>query len=737
MKCEECTLDSVKVKAFLPNQKQYNLLVVGQAPGRVEVVTGVPFTGSAGKMLFSLMKEAGLYKSNFPQTNLVMCKPPDDGKGNDRAPTPQEIHCCFRHLFEEIQDLKPDLILALGGPSALTLTGKEGILTLRGQFFPLRDLYQHDCSVLCLLHPSFVMRQRQWIPIAVKDLMTIHDFYSGNLKKRKEITYLIDPTYSELEEYLYSSKEVYTFDCETTSLNPREAVTLGIGMSRDDISACGIYFKPNDERIPLVKRWLETRSIPKCAQNGSYDCEVLRCSMQIEVGGMIFDTRLAEQLLNSDMPKNLDHLRAVYTDVPPYKPNKKEMVTISSWGKDRMLKYVCLDALTTWKVMKEQKKQLTSQQAKLQETLLVPLIRVLNYMEHVGMNVDVGKLALLYSEKYLAGQELEKKIYEEIGINPSSPKQITEKFDLKGSDRKELEHQIQRGHPAAEHLKMILQYRDLTKGAGTFLKGVYDRLEDGRIHTQYNIEGTGTGRLSSENPNLQNVPKPFRVIYIADDPDSVLIRADYKQLELWVVSILAPCPVLYAALKAGRDIHGQVLEKMKDYIPDRFLDKRMIAKSVVFGSLYGMSARTIAINYGVQVATAQQWQDILLATYPGLKTYAMDRQNDVLHKGYVTTPFGRKRYVQTVPQGLNAPVQSSASDVTLNALNRVYYEGYLDVRLQVHDEIVIHSSKEDAKKNAKLLKELMSQPVPEMNNQCFQADIKIGENWYDMKEVEV
>jgi DNA polymerase-1 len=742
MNCEECTLDGNAVKIFIPSTLQYNCLAVGQAPGKTEVVTGVPFTGSAGKMLYSLMKSAGLYKNQIPQTNLVQCKPQDDGRGNDLPPSSHEIKCCFRHLYEEIQDLRPELILAFGGPAMLALTGKEGPMSLRGSLHPLLDIYQHECQVLCLLHPSFVMRQRQWINIAVNDLQLVHKFFLGTLEKQKEYDFTLNPTLQELGEYLYTDTPEglpKTFDIETTSLDPFKAEVLGIGFSISADSAVAVYFTgPDDDRIPLIKQWLEDPSEKKCAQNGSYDCKVLEISIGIKVRGMIFDTRLAEQILNSDMPKNLDHLRASYTQIQPYKPTKKEMKDIANWNKDKMLEYCCWDNVTTYQVMKEQSKLITPKQKILHETILVPLIQTINHMEVKGVKVDVDRLALMYAQVIPILEQIKTDLWEKYQLNPASPTQLIKFFNIKKSERTDLEDLINSGHDQREIAQQVLTYRDFAKGSGTFLKGVYERLLDGRIHTQYNIEGTGTGRLSSENPNLQNVPKPFRVIYTADTEDDVLISGDFKQIELWIAGLLGPCPVLINDLQNGVDIHDEVLNQMREYIPERLLwNARVVAKSVVFGTIYGRSPRSIAIAYSVPISTAEAWQEISFGRYPGLKKYYEDRREDFNRKRYVDTPFGRRRYIQSFPQALNAPIQSTAADVVLDKLNKCYYDGRLDVRLQVHDEIVIHESRANAITTAKIFKEIMESTVKELTNTSFPIKLKEGHNWYEMEEIKL
>ena len=739
MDCERCTLDGRKVTIYIPEHFQYNCLFVGQAPGETEVITGMPFTGGAGKTQYRLMKEGGLYKSQFPFTNIVQCKPPSDSKGNDRTPTPTEIKCCIKHLYEEIWSLQPDLICALGGVAMKVLTGNEGIMSHRGSLSKLKEDFQYECDVLSLLHPSFVMKQRHWFPVAINDLRLIHDYFAGSLVNEvSEYDIPLDISASALREYLNTDK-VIDVDIETTGLDPFEATILGLSFSRGPNEARPIYFSNGDDRLEVVKKYLQDPNRPKSMQNGSFDCKVIQQQWGIIPKGLVYDTRLAEQLLNSDMPKNLDHLRAVYTKVRPYKPTKAEMKVMDTWPKDKMMYYNGMDTITTHQVRLAQSKLLSSKEMWLQENLLTPLVEVINSMEIKGVKVDIDTLAGMYAQIIPKADKILKKItLIEPGFNPNSPKQLKELLGTSNAQKATLERMVQRGHERAEFLKLVLEYREYTKGAGTFLKGVFDRLKDGRIHTQYNIEGTGTGRLSSENPNLQNIPKDYRGVYIGDNEDSILISGDYSQLELWTIAVIGDCKVLYEALSNGTDIHGTVEQAIDDYLPLKLKDRRrLIAKLLVFGTIYGMGPTTIARDFKVTKEVAATWQNMLFGVYPGLKEYQEARKVDWSDRGYVTTPWGRKRYIQTVPQALNAPVQSSASDITLSSLNECYYNYNLDIRLQVHDEILIHTPLKDWEENARKLKEAMERPIKEMNGQSFPAHLKAGYDWYNMQEVEI
>jgi DNA polymerase-1 len=721
--CTNCTLGGTKVLPYLPMDPIGRVLLIGQAPGKTEIITGQPFTGSAGKMLYACLKGAGIDKRRVWISNLVLCKPETDKKGNDLPPTPREVMNCNPRLKQEILDVKPVLIVALGGPALYELTGQDKISTARGGLFDLRDKYCYPCPVLACLHPSYVMRQRQWVEIAIKDFQEINRVLMGDATpKDREYDFLIDPPYAELEEYLLRTPFL-AFDTETTGLNVRKDTVIGMSFSNSLTTAAAILLTPGDSRLALVKSILEDSTIRKVTQNGSYDCEILYNSLGIVVQGVQYDTRLAEQMMNPDMPTSLDHLRAVYTKIKPYKPDKKEMARIQHWGKEKMLTYAAWDAVCTYQVMHEQKKLITPGQLNLLETLLVPLVPVLNKMERKGVLIDLNLLAGMYAQNIPVLRALEQDIQERLGINPHSPKQVGEYLHLDSTQRANLEYYVGRGDPRSDDINLILQARDLKKESSTYLKGLWDRLEDGYIHTSYLPDGTGTGRLSSRNPNLQNIPKRIRILYIAEE-GCYIVSGDFKQLELWVGSILAPCHTLHDALKSGVDVHSIMAEEI-----------RIIAKTVVFGTFYGRSARSIAIQFGCSIADAEEWQRICFGSYPGLLKYVKDRYMDYNTSKVVTTPWGRHRVVSAPTQAFNTPVQSSASDVTMSTLVLLGEAGF-DLRLTVHDEIVWVCPKSELDEQIARARKIFERPIPQLQNNSFPTEFKYGENWYELTKYE-
>jgi len=746
-KCEECTLDRAKfVPPQIPDYAQHPILFVGQAPGKVEVTTGIPFTGPAGRMLFRLMSDAGLNKKYANITNAVMCMPP-----GDRRPTPEELACCRPILADVIRRVRPKVIVALGLPAleALTIRGfAQPMEQLRGTVFKLNELFGHDCPVLVTYHPAFVMRQRQWIEIVVNDLrkavaiargdsVSVGDEWNPNM--------ILNPSPTFLADWLGRSFDGATvvFDIETTGLNPFEDKILGIAYCYSGSEAVAITFDPDvkDERFEVVRRFQEDPHVRKCAQNASFDVSFLDMA-GIRTEGIAWDTRCAETVLHPDLPKDLQSMRTLYTTIPPYKPTKREMAMISSMPEPRVLEMACWDVITTWAVMEEQRRMMGETELKLMNDLLIPLIEPLWRMQKVGVRVDVPLLAVIYKRELPKVVEIEHEFMSEVGINPASPAQICERFGLRNSTEELLKAEIRRLHPDAKWFEKILTYRKKRFVLDTVLRGVYDRLIGDRVHTSFLLEGTATGRLASRNPNLQNIPRWLRQIFIPDDPERYwFCEADFKQQELRVGALLAPEPTLLNELETGKSVyktlHREIFGSPEGRDPFQVEREITQTKGVVFGTLYGRTARSIAMEFGVPVAVAERWQAICINRFPGLLEYKRRCERDALGKGYVQTPFGRKRYVTTLTQAYNTPIQSTSADVGLTALLRVYRAGF-DLRLTVYDSLLVQLPKGDLEA-VREFKKTCEQPIEQLGGYGFAVDVKVGKSWgeHDLEKLDL
>jgi uracil-DNA glycosylase family 4 len=740
--CEECTLKECKyVPIYIPEENGFEtdlpVLFIGEAPGEVESMTKRPFTGPAGKMHYSCLLNASLNQNRFPHSNVCSCWPP----GN-RDPTPFEARCCFPRLMNEIHSLRPKLIVALGAVAMEALTEASGkISSNRGRVLPLKEAYNYQCDVLISLHPSFVRRSRQWIPSQIQTYELINDYFNKGIKEELNPKFLYDPDPNELRHYLKREDIIYGTDTETTGLDVLADDILGHSFS-DGETACAVYYSggEDDPRWEVVKEFLEDPKKQKCWQNGSYDTEIAR-SKGILDQGFAFDTRLAQQMLYSDLPSDLDHLRNQWTNIRPYKPTKKEIRRIKHWPKEKMLEYACWDAITTYKVMEAQKKELHETQDELMTNLLVPLVRAIGRIHRRGFLVDVPRLASLYAQC----EPLASEIYNEfasLGVNPRSPQQVARLFEVKTTGFEHLTHQINRQHPKAELMQRLLTFRMYDRLATMYLRNIYKRLKEGRIHTTFKIEGTGTGRLASENPNLQNVPDEMRVIYIPD-PGYTLIDADYSQIELWVaaiiIKILSGDESLLESLQTGIDVHYEACKLCFSHRELKYGNRKQdfthresnIAKSIVFGTFYGRTPRSIGVEFGVSDAEAQSWQLKIMNKYPGLAKYREHVERSYVKQGMLETPFGRVRYLQDLRQGYNFPIQSTASDITLGSIVALDEAGF-EILATVHDSIILQIPTNKFEEKTKEVKRIMERPIPELLNTSFPTGYAEGPNWYDV-----
>jgi DNA polymerase-1 len=283
-------------------------------------------------------------------------------------------------------------------------------------------------------------------------------------------------------------------------------------------------------------------------------------------------------------------------------------------------------------------------------------------------------------------------------------------------------------------MKIELEYRDLSKTSVNYLEGVYSRLEENRIHTHFDIAGTGTSRLSSSNPNLQNVPKPLRIIYIADK-GNVYIDGDFSQVELRVLAIIANEQTMLRELADGQNpYHNIAWEAYHKRWRNLSEEQHNRAKAVVLGTAYGRSPRSIALEFGIPTLLAEQWQDMCITKYPGLLSYKTKQRDLFLEGGKCVTPFGRERLVQRLAQAFNTDIQSSAGDMMKKTLIAMDNVG-LDPRLTLHDSITIQAPKKRVKEAVREFREIMERPTKELGNYCFPCKIGVGENWYELKEV--
>ncbi|WP_431125784.1 DNA polymerase I [Flagellimonas flava] len=568
------------------------------------------------------------------------------------------------------------------------------------------------------------------------------------------------------------------FDTETTSLNPLEAELVGIAFSWE--AKKGFYVPIPEERenameiLETLRPFFESEAIEKVGQNLKYDIKVMK-NYGIEVKGKLFDTMLAHYLINPDMRHNMDVLAETYLNYTPVSITEligkkgKNQLSMRQVPLDKQTEYASEDADITLQLAEHFRPELAEAKTdELFENIEVPLLRVLADMETEGINLDKGFLNNLSEELDKDIKSLEQKIYEAAGeqFNIASPKQLGEilfeKMKLVDKPKKTKTGQYSTAEDVLSYLakdheiiQNVLDFRGLTKLKSTYVDALPNEVQQhsGRVHTDYMQTVAATGRLSSNNPNLQNIPirtergRQVRKAFIPRDENYTLLAADYSQIELRIIAALSEEDTMIEAFKNGEDIHASTASRVFNVpIEEVTREQRGNAKTVNFGIIYGVSAFGLSNQTDLSRTEAKELIETYYKTYPKLRNYMGDQVDFARDNGYVQTVLGRRRYLKDINAGnqvvrgaaernaVNAPIQGSAADIIKIAMINIHKkltEGGFKTKmlLQVHDELVFDAYKPELEEVKKLIKTEMENAyelaVP------LDVEMGLGDNWLE------
>ncbi|OIQ23214.1 DNA polymerase I [Lacinutrix sp. MedPE-SW] len=568
------------------------------------------------------------------------------------------------------------------------------------------------------------------------------------------------------------------FDTETTGLNPLTAELVGIAFSWE--TGKGFYLPfPEDKQeaqaiIEALRCFFEAENIQKIGQNLKYDIKVL-AKYNVEVKGPLFDTMLAHYLINPDMRHNMDVLAETYLNYTPVSITEligkkgKNQLSMRDVPLDKQTEYAVEDADITLQLKEHFEKELgEANTQKLFDDIEVPLLRVLAAMELEGINLDKDFLQSLSNDLNRDIEALVTKIYDVAGeeFNIASPKQLGiilfEKLKLVDKPKKTKTGQYKTGEDilsvlAKEHeiIRNILEYRGLAKLKSTYVDALPLQVEEatGRVHTDYMQTVAATGRLSSNNPNLQNIPirtergRQVRKAFIPRNDDYTLLAADYSQIELRIIAALSKEETMIEAFKNGEDIHASTASKVFGVpIEEVTRAQRSNAKTVNFGIVYGVSAFGLSNQTDLSRGEAKELIDTYYETYPKLKKYMSEQVDFARDNGYVKTILDRRRYLKDINSrnavvrgaaernAVNAPIQGSAADIIkiamINIYNKLEAGNYkTKMLLQVHDELVFDVYKPELEEMTTLIKTEMENAfkmeVP------LDVEVDTGLNWLE------
>ncbi len=600
-----------------------------------------------------------------------------------------------------------------------------------------------------------------------------------NISNTEHIYHIIDTDEKCLAlANLLKKQPMFCFDTETTSLNEIEADLVGISFSIKKGEAYYIPIPSSREeamkRLEYFKDILEDTSIEKTGQNIKYDMHVM-LNYGVQVKGPLFDTMIAHYLIEPDQRHNMDALARTWLN---YEPVSIETLIGKKGSHQGNMRHVALEKIAEYAAedaditlqlracFEPELERIGARQ--LFEEIEMPLVPVLMDMERAGVRLDIESLAEYSLQLEQETNEIETRIYELAGerFNIASPKQLGvilfEKLEVAEKPKTTKTGQYATGEEILEKLKhkhpivdLILDFRSLTKLRSTYIDALPLLVSplDGRLHTSYNQAVASTGRLSSNNPNLQNIPvrtergREIRKAFVARDDDYLLLAADYSQIELRIMAHLSHDEALIEAFNHNLDIHTATASKVYGVkLEEVTKDQRRNAKMVNFGIIYGISAFGLSERLGISRREASDIIESYFKQYKGVKNY-MDKTIDQARTlGYAETICGRRRYLRDITSAnatvrgfaernaINAPIQGSSADMIKLAMIKIHKQiSELNLKskmiLQVHDELVFDVFKPELRLLQDLVKTAMAEAMP--LSVPVVVDANSGKNWLE------
>jgi uracil-DNA glycosylase family 4 len=812
------------------------ILLVGEAPGPDENEQGVPFVGRAGQQLNRMLALAGIAREQVRIVNAVRCFPKNEDRNVNasfRAPTWDEIAACREYLKQEIEAIKPNVIVPLGSVALSAIMGSKSaaastkITKVRGTEFWSEEF---NCKIMPTFHPSACMRDPNREPTVIQDFVRIRESSQyAELSKGDEGNYITLDTLEKADAFFERMNDVqnFVFDLETNSLDWQTGEILEVSFSWKEKTACvlpltkyiGIPYqeieikkrkgkKKVDGKVQVVETekqvvvekvrdtyepyWGEKQEYilgklkelmesekGKIGQNLKFDSKWFM-QKGWKVNNIIFDTMLAAHLLNENNKGRLDltSLSKQYTTMGNYdRP-------IEEWFKEHRVseekrnyahlpeelrrKYACMDADCTYRLFEKFVPLLANENlTDIFNRLILPLNDTLTEAEFRGVKIDRECLKALKQELEADIAALEKRIKTVTGdINLNSPDQLKTllfkelklpkiKKTKKGDDSTDVEvlEILADMNPIPQ---LILDYRKMEKLYNTYVVGIEEKLDkEGYLHGSFNIMGTESGRLSSSDPNLQNIPKKDKRIkkMFQAEEGNVMVEGDLSQAEICFWAEFSRDPQMLMDIANGLDMHRNTASVVYKIPPEQVTDdQRTLAKRTAFGLLYGMGDDKFAKQNKCTIEEAAKGRLAFFGRYPIAKQWLFHIVKEARMNQYVTNLFGRRRHLPGINSqddmvkyeaeaaAKNSPIQGTASDYTCNAANRIVMKFkelglHGKLRILIHDAILMDIPKSELEQSIKIMKEEIERPVCNIVVP-IRADFSTGPNWGSMTKYE-
>lgn len=606
-----------------------------------------------------------------------------------------------------------------------------------------------------------------------------HSVADKNIQNTPHEYYLVDTAEKRAELIaLLAQQESFCFDSETTGIDPNQAELVGMSFS---VKSHEAYYVPIPEDqtearqvVREFKAIFENENICKVGQNIKYDAIMLKW-YGVEVRGAYFDTMIAHYLLEPELRHSMDYMSETYLKYQPVKINEligkkgKGQLTMRQVEVELVKDYAAEDADITLQLQEFLEPQLKKDNLdELYYKIEEPLIKVLVDLEYEGVKVDVDFLKEYSVELGKEILKLEDKIYEQVGekFNIGSPKQVGEilfdKLKAPGGKKTKTGQYSTSEDILADLVNYvpvagdILKHRGLQKLLSTYVDALPKMINPrtGRIHSSFNQALAATGRLSSNNPNLQNIPirsaegARVREAFIPRDEHHLLVSADYSQIELRLIAEISGDEAMLEAFQSGQDIHKATAARVFGVpFEEVTTEQRYRSKTVNFAIIYGGGATLLGRSLGIKRTEASELIAQYFNQYPGLKKYMERTVADARQNGYVTTLMGRRRYLREINSksqlersiaervAINTPIQGTAADmikIAMVDIHKALIEGNFQTKmiLQVHDELIFDTPKEEVEAIQPIVIEKMKNALPNLKVP-IEVGVGVGKTWFE------
>lgn len=775
-RCEECPLQNKGT--YVPTEfNDPDLFIVGEAPGGTEARKGRPFVGQSGQLLEIALSSEWISREAASFTNVVACRP----RGNAK-PDASAINACRPRLESELSSAKT--IVACGNTAASAITGTKTKITRDRVGPPKRSALYPGASVIPTFHPAACLRDPDKYPSLETDISKIHN---------AAVVDWVDPDYrvfGDCEDTVMGARIALEQILQRDDLDPL-AIDLEVGEEKDEsfghperLLSAGISYSSR-AGIVIGESGLQDRKVRELLakivrskrtiwHNAKYDLQVL-FNVGVASGRAYWDTMLASYVLDERRGVHgLKYIAKEFLGAPDWDAELKDAGGFEEAPRHLLYKYNAYDAITTYRLYELQREDARwdSNCDKL-FPFLMRAQHVLMHVEIEGIRVDEAELQKLDIELTESIEQQVEQLQPETDkwlkhlktksrpkrFNPNSWQQVLAMLYWKGvklpnTDKKTLLTAVETidSHKESDKLQDarqfildILALRKETKLHGTYVKGVQSRLHKDRMHTTFMLHGTTTGRTSSRNVNIQNVPRKasIRRVYIPEEGNT-FIQADYKNIEGRVVFVLSSCESGRRILMEGRDLHGEVAAQV--YGPNYDKEQRTKAKTIVHGVNYRRTPHGIASDpeIGLDLKEAQEVFEAYKALVPEVFEWQQKMEKYIFSPEDLVTPFGRRRRFALVTdqnredilkEGIAFLPQSIASDITLSATIALWERGFA-IRNFVHDSVLIEAPQGEAHSQGKEAARIMEQIAVEVYTDWipFPVEYEIGPSWGDLVE---